>query len=115
MRWRATPAGAWSRPTGPRRSAAARRSWRRRSTAATAGTGSAEAWRRAVKIVALTAYHVRIPLRKPIRHASHTRTDTDNVLVRCALEDSTEGYGEGVPRDYVTGETIDSVLDLLKK
>jgi muconate cycloisomerase len=67
-----------------------------------------------VKIVALTAFHVRIPLRKPVRHASHTRTDTDNVLVRCTLEDGTEGYGEGVPRDYVTGETIDSVLELLK-
>ena len=25
------------------------------------------------------------------------------------------GYGEGVPRDYVTGETIDSALDLLKR
>ena len=26
----------------------------------------------------MTAFHVRIPLRKPVRHASHTRTDTDN-------------------------------------
>jgi muconate cycloisomerase len=68
-----------------------------------------------VKIVELTVYHIRIPLRKPIRHASHTRTDTDNVLVRCVLEDKSEGYGEGVPRDYVTGETIDSVFELLKK
>lgn len=68
-----------------------------------------------MKIVELTAYHIRIPLRKAIRHASHTRTDTDNVLVRCVLEDQSAGYGEGVPRDYVTGETIDSVLELLKK
>jgi L-Ala-D/L-Glu epimerase len=71
--------------------------------------------RLAVKIVELMAYHVRIPLWKPIRHASHTRTETDNVLVRCLLEDKSEGFGEGVPRDYVTGETIDSTLDLLKK
>jgi muconate cycloisomerase len=68
-----------------------------------------------VRIVELTAYHVRIPLRRPVRHASHTRTDTDNVLVRCILEDKTEGYGEGVPRDYVTGETVESALDLLKQ
>jgi L-alanine-DL-glutamate epimerase-like enolase superfamily enzyme len=68
-----------------------------------------------VKIAELTAYHVRIPLRKAIRHASHSRTDTDNVLVRCVLEDKTEGWGEGVPRDYVTGETVDSALALLKK
>jgi muconate cycloisomerase len=67
-----------------------------------------------LKIVELTAYHVRIPLRKVIRHASHSRTETDNVVVRCVLDDGSEGYGEGVPRDYVTGETIDSVLTLLK-
>ncbi len=68
-----------------------------------------------VKIVELTAHHVRIPLRKPIRHASHVRSDTDNVLVRCVLEDGTVGHGEGVPRDYVTGETVASVLALLER
>jgi L-Ala-D/L-Glu epimerase len=67
-----------------------------------------------LKIVELTAYHIRIQLRRPIRHASHQRLDTDNVLVRCVLEDQTTGYGEGVPRDYVTGETIDSALALLQ-
>jgi muconate cycloisomerase len=66
-----------------------------------------------VKIVELTASHVRIPLRRPIRHASHRRTDTDNLVIRCVLEDGTIGHGEGVPRDYVTGETVDSALNLL--
>jgi L-Ala-D/L-Glu epimerase len=68
-----------------------------------------------VKIAALTVHHVRIPLRKPIRHASHSRTETDNVVLRCVLDDGTEGFGEGVPRDYVTGETIDSAVALLKR
>jgi L-alanine-DL-glutamate epimerase-like enolase superfamily enzyme len=68
-----------------------------------------------LKIAALTAYHVRIPLRRRIRHASHTRTETDNLLVRCVLDDGSEGFGEGVPRDYVTGETIDSVFALLRR
>ena len=67
-----------------------------------------------MKVVELTVYHVRIPLRRAIRHASHTRTTTDNLLVRCVLEDGTEGFGEGVPRDYVTGETIASDLALLR-
>ncbi len=31
------------------------------------------------------------------------------------LSDHSEGYGEGLPRDYVTGETIESSLELLKK
>jgi muconate cycloisomerase len=66
-----------------------------------------------LKIVELTAYHVRLPLRRVIRHASHARTETDNLIVRCVLEDKTAGYGEGVPREYVTGETIDSSIELL--
>jgi muconate cycloisomerase len=68
-----------------------------------------------VRVVELTAFHIRIPLRKPVRHASHTRTATDNVLVRAVLEDRTEGLGEGVPRDYVTGETIDDDMALLRR
>src|SRR5438552_17345634 len=68
-----------------------------------------------MQVVELTAHHVRIPLRRRIRHASHSRTETDNVLVRCVLEDGTVGFGEGVPREYVTGESIDSVLDLLQR
>lgn len=68
-----------------------------------------------MRIVALTAFHVRIPLKRAIRHASHVRTETDNVIVACQLENGITGYGEGVPRDYVTGETIESALSLLKQ
>src|SRR5438046_959255 len=67
-----------------------------------------------MRVKEITAWQVRIPLKKPIQHASHTRTDTDNVVVRAVLDDGTEGYGEGVPREYVTGETIDTALALLK-
>lgn len=66
-----------------------------------------------MRVVELTAFQVRIPLKKAIRHASHTRTETDNIVVRCRLADGTTGFGEGVPREYVTGETIDSALALL--
>jgi L-alanine-DL-glutamate epimerase-like enolase superfamily enzyme len=68
-----------------------------------------------MRIVELTAFQVRIPLKRVFRHASHVRTATDNVLVRCKLEDGAVGYGEGVPREYVTGETVDSALDLLAR
>ncbi|MFO0945450.1 MAG: dipeptide epimerase [Planctomycetota bacterium] len=66
-------------------------------------------------VESLRAYHVRIPLKKKISHASHTRTDSDNVVVACRLTDGTVGYGEGVPRDYVTGETIQTSLELLRQ
>lgn len=66
-------------------------------------------------VVELEARHVRIPLKRKVTHASHVRTDTDNVVVRCVLSDGSVGFGEGVPRDYVTGETIDFALELLKR
>lgn len=64
-----------------------------------------------MQIQNLVAYHVRIPLRKKIRHASHTRTETDSIVVCCRLDDGTEGWGEGLPREYVTGETIETVME----
>lgn len=68
-----------------------------------------------MRVVELEARHVRIALKRKVTHASHVRTDTDNLVVRCVLSDGAVGYGEGVPRDYVTGETIDFAIDLLKR
>lgn len=67
-----------------------------------------------MRVTEITAYHVRIPLRKPVRHASHARTDTESLVVRCRLENGVVGWGEGLPREYVTGETIDDAWKLLQ-
>jgi muconate cycloisomerase len=56
---------------------------------------------------------VSVPLRKKIKHASHARTISENLVVRVELADGQVGYGEGVPRAYVTGETIESTFDVL--
>ncbi len=68
-----------------------------------------------MQIVELEARVVRVGLRRPTRHASHTRTDTDNIVVRCTLSDGSVGFGEGVPREYVTGETADTGIDHLRR
>ena len=52
-------------------------------------------------------------LKKAIRHASHERTTSDNLVVRVTLDDGQVGYGEGVPRSYVTGETIETAFAML--
>jgi muconate cycloisomerase len=67
-----------------------------------------------MRVREITVWQARIPLKKPIQHASHTRTETDNIVIRVVLDDGAEGFGEGVPREYVTGETIDSALVQLK-
>lgn len=63
-----------------------------------------------MRIRKLTAHVVRLPLKRPFAHASATRRESDNVIVRCELADNTSGWGEGVPRSYVTGETPDGCL-----
>lgn len=68
-----------------------------------------------MRIVELTVYLVRIPLKTRVKHASHTRDQTDSIVVRCRLDDGTVGWGEGLPRSYVTGETIDVAFDLLRQ
>ncbi|MBC8115957.1 MAG: dipeptide epimerase, partial [Candidatus Saccharimonas sp.] len=46
-----------------------------------------------MRICELAAFHVRIGLRKEIRHASHARNETDSIVVRCRLADGTTGWG----------------------
>jgi muconate cycloisomerase len=64
-----------------------------------------------MRIRELTMYIVRLRLRREVRHASATRRESANIVVRCRLTDGTEGWGEGVPRSYVTGETADGAMD----
>jgi muconate cycloisomerase len=63
-----------------------------------------------MRIDELTAFHARIPLRTRVTHASHSREANDTLLVRCRLSEGTVGWGEGIPRSYVTGETIESAF-----
>lgn len=62
-----------------------------------------------MKIVSLTLHSLRIPFRVAFKHASAERRMTQSVLVTAQSEAGYTGYGEGCPRDYVTGETDASV------
>ena len=62
-----------------------------------------------MRIHRLTAFQVPIALKKPVRHASHLRYTNETLIMRCVMDDGSCGWGEGLPRPYVTGETIDSV------
>jgi L-alanine-DL-glutamate epimerase-like enolase superfamily enzyme len=47
-------------------------------------------------------------MRFRFKHASADRAETQNVIVELRDETGMCGFGEGCPRDYVTGETLDS-------
>jgi muconate cycloisomerase len=66
-----------------------------------------------IRAIELTLFHVQIPLRKVVSHASFSRAHSDNLVVRVQLDNGVVGYGEGVPRSYVTGETIEGAVDQL--
>jgi muconate cycloisomerase len=56
-----------------------------------------------------------VPLKKTVKHASHSRDTSENLVVRVELATGQAGYGEGVPRPYVTGETIESTFKTLEQ
>ncbi|MCA9022325.1 MAG: hypothetical protein KDA74_19385, partial [Planctomycetaceae bacterium] len=63
-----------------------------------------------MRIARLSAYQVAVPLRRKIKHASFSRSESSSIIVKCVLEDGTTGWGESVPRPYVTGESVESVF-----
>lgn len=57
------------------------------------------------QLVAIQVWPLQIPLRRPFRHAAAERSVADPIIVEVELADGTIGYGETLPRPYVTGET----------
>jgi L-Ala-D/L-Glu epimerase / N-acetyl-D-glutamate racemase len=61
-------------------------------------------------IATIDIFTATLPFRFAFGHSLATRRSSENVFVRVTLDDGSVGYGEGVPRDYVTGEAVDSAL-----
>ena len=57
----------------------------------------------------LDIYRTAIPMRG-FEHAAARRSLAEAVVVRLELADGRAGWGETLPRPYVTGETLDSVV-----
>jgi len=53
-------------------------------------------------------------MRIRFEHARAQRATSTGVLVRLVLDDGTVGWGEGIPRDYVTGETRATVSRVIQ-
>ena len=61
-----------------------------------------------MRIIAATIFCLRIPFVEAFRHSASARACSDSIVMRVTAEDGTVGYGEGVTRPYVTGETVES-------
>ena len=63
-----------------------------------------------MRFVAAEVSALRIPFVEAFAHAAQDRATSDAVIVKVVAEDGTVGYGEGLPRPYVTGETTASMV-----
>ncbi len=68
-----------------------------------------------IRVKEVRILHVNLPLKKSFKHALTTRTCSDSIFLKVLLEGGASGYGEALPREYVTGETPGSVMNGLKK
>jgi L-alanine-DL-glutamate epimerase-like enolase superfamily enzyme len=63
----------------------------------------------------LEVWTYEIPMRVRFEHARAGRNVSTGILVRLELADGSVGWGEGIPRDYVTGETIESATEVIRR
>jgi L-alanine-DL-glutamate epimerase-like enolase superfamily enzyme len=66
-----------------------------------------------VKLAAATVYALRIPFVEAFRHSTKDRSWSDAVVVRVRDDRGVEGFGEGLARPYVTGETVEGMVEFL--
>ncbi len=57
------------------------------------------------RVDSLTIYRLRIPFHQAFSHALQSREESDAVIVKITGSDGGSGFGEGLARAYVTGET----------
>lgn len=60
-----------------------------------------------------TIYPLQIPFVEAFTHHTAERRRGDSVVVKVVDDAGVEGFGEGVPRPYVTGETPEFMVDHL--
>lgn len=67
-----------------------------------------------MRITGATIYALQIPFVEAFSHSTKSRQFSDSFIVRVTADDGTTGYGEGVARPYVTGETVEASLGYIE-
>lgn len=68
-----------------------------------------------MRIDRLDVYRFPVPFRVVFRHASASRSEAANVIVAARGPGGVTGYGEGCPREYVTGETVTTAAAFIEE
>ena len=57
---------------------------------------------------------LHIPFTQAFVHSKTSRSNSDSMIVRLKGSDGLTGYGEGLPRPYVTGEDVPRMVEALR-
>jgi muconate cycloisomerase len=57
---------------------------------------------------------VDLPFRLTFKHAAAARSASGSIFIRCTTESGAVGYGESLPREYVTGESQSGAHEFLR-
>lgn len=63
-----------------------------------------------MKLLRVRPCILEIPFRESFKHASAERISTQTLWVECQTAQGISGFGEGCPREYVSGESLESAL-----
>ena len=67
-----------------------------------------------MKLSCLVLVEPQIPFKTVFKHASASRSRMESVIAIAESESGLKGYGEGCPRFYVTGETIETAFEFVE-
>lgn len=67
------------------------------------------------RIVEFKIYATELPFRNPFKHAAAVRATSESLFLKCTTDTGVSGFGECLPRDYVTGETRQGAFQMLKE
>ncbi|MDO9421012.1 MAG: enolase C-terminal domain-like protein [Herminiimonas sp.] len=63
-----------------------------------------------MKLLRINPSILDIPFKESFKHASAERVVTQTLWVKCETAKGINGFGEGCPREYVSGESLESAL-----
>lgn len=67
-----------------------------------------------MKIISACIYELNIPFVESFSHSLQDRSHSDSIVVELITDGGASGFGEGVPRPYVTGETTKTSIAHIK-
>jgi L-alanine-DL-glutamate epimerase-like enolase superfamily enzyme len=65
-------------------------------------------------VTELQLFAVDLPFKVAFRHAAAARTTSDSLFLRVGLDSGAQGWGESLPRAYVSGERREGAFALLR-